>query len=113
MSPNRTTFSAWSLAAKLKKRERLILPIGSSSARRRAGAIGDKGSTPMPSERESRGQRSAISGPHSQQPVDFQPAQMGETVGVSVVAASQQQPQKQPRTRRVTEIEEIPLRRSS
>lgn len=47
MSPSRTTFSAWSLAAKLKKRERLILPIGSSSARRRTGAIGDKGSTPM------------------------------------------------------------------
>lgn len=47
MSPNRTTFSACSLAAKLKKRERLILPIGSKSALRRAGAIGDNGSTPI------------------------------------------------------------------
>jgi hypothetical protein len=47
MSPSRTTFSACSLAAKLKKRERLILPIGSSNARRRTGAIGDRGSTPM------------------------------------------------------------------
>ena len=47
MSPSRTTFSAWSLAAKLKNLDRLILPMGSNSALRRAGAIGERGSTPI------------------------------------------------------------------
>ena len=47
MSPSRTTFSACSLAAKLKNLDRLILPIGSNSALRRAGAIGERGSTPI------------------------------------------------------------------
>lgn len=47
ISPSRTTFSACSRAAKLKKRERLILPMGRRSALSRTGAIGDRGSTPM------------------------------------------------------------------
>lgn len=47
MSPRRTTFSACSLSAKLRKRERLIFPTGRRSARRRTGAIGERGSIPM------------------------------------------------------------------
>lgn len=66
MSPSRTTFSACSLAAKLKKRERLILPIGSSNARRRTGAIGDRGSTPMVSFEENGVERLTVLGPHPQ-----------------------------------------------
>lgn len=45
ISPNRTTYSDCSLAAKLKNLDRLIFPIGSSNALRRAGAIGERGST--------------------------------------------------------------------
>lgn len=47
MSPSRTSFSACSLAAKLRNLDRLILPTGSSSMFRRTGATGENRSRPM------------------------------------------------------------------
>lgn len=54
ISPSRTTYSDCKRAAKLKNLDRLIFPIGSSNALRRAGAIGERGSTTiLSSERRS------------------------------------------------------------
>jgi hypothetical protein len=47
MSPSRTSDCCCNSSTNFRKRERLMRPTGRSSARMRAPAIGDKGSTPI------------------------------------------------------------------
>lgn len=58
-SPRRTTLCARSRSAKPKNLDRLILPVGSNRTRRRAGAIGERGSIVIVTLRSEAGRRNS------------------------------------------------------